>query len=175
MLLNCHKGCNVEAVCDVLGLQMSDLFPATVSTELAARSPNRGNRRQTDKPSNTIYASTAEAIAELARRKGPPSGEWTYLDANGEPAGMVLRRERHDGGKDIRPISRHADGWRIDGMPEPRYSTVCRTWQMRLASMFAKARRRRTRRTPSASRRPLPRTDHNRRARPIGAPWPART
>ena len=59
-------------------------------------------------------------MAELERRHGPRSALWTYRDAQGEPVGVVVRWELPNGKKDIRPASRHGDGWRIGGMPEPR-------------------------------------------------------
>src|SRR5262249_15560795 len=44
---------------------------------------------------------------------------WTYHDAQGEPVGVVVRWDGPTG-KDIRPVARHADGWRICAMPDPR-------------------------------------------------------
>jgi len=51
---------------------------------------------------------------------GPPVGRWEYHYARGEVVGIVLRWNRPGGGKDIRPVSRFPDGWRIAGMPPPR-------------------------------------------------------
>lgn len=45
---------------------------------------------------------------------------WTDHDADGEPVGIVLRWDLPDGKKNIRPVSRHADGWRLSGMPDTR-------------------------------------------------------
>jgi len=59
-------------------------------------------------------------VKELEKRHGPRSALWTYHDAQGEPVGLVLRWNRSDGQKDIRPVSRHPDGWSNSGMPEPR-------------------------------------------------------
>ncbi len=73
-----------------------------------------------DKPAGRIFDTARDAVAELERRHGPRSALWTYHDASGEPVGVVVRWDLADGKKDIRPASRHGDGWRIGGMPEPR-------------------------------------------------------
>jgi hypothetical protein len=60
-------------------------------------------------------------VAELERRHGKRSATWTYHNATGEPVGLVVRWNTPTG-KDVRPVSRTADGsgWRIGGMPTPR-------------------------------------------------------
>jgi hypothetical protein len=60
-------------------------------------------------------------VAELERRHGPRSTSWTYRDAGGDPVGLVVRWNTPTG-KDVRPVSRKADGsgWCIGGMPTPR-------------------------------------------------------
>ncbi len=60
-----------------------------------------------------------DAVAELERKHGKRSALWTYHNAAGEPVGVVVRWDKN-GGKDIRPVSRHGDGWRIGAMPDPR-------------------------------------------------------
>jgi hypothetical protein len=65
------------------------------------------------------WATAAAAIEALSRKRGKPSGRWDYRDAEGNLAGVVLRWDGPNG-KDIRPLARHADGWRIAAMPEPR-------------------------------------------------------
>jgi hypothetical protein len=73
----------------------------------------------------------AEAIAKLLSKDGalehprPPDATWLYRHADGSPAGAVLRWNRRDGGKEIRPLrcERGEDGaecWAIGAMPEPR-------------------------------------------------------
>jgi hypothetical protein len=42
-----------------------------------------------------------------------------YHNAQGEPVGVVVRWDTPTG-KDIRPVARHPDGWRIGAMPDPR-------------------------------------------------------
>jgi hypothetical protein len=71
-------------------------------------------------PMETPVPSAEEAIGALERRHGPVSQIWTYHDSAGEPVGLVARWSLTDGKKDIRPVSRHTDGWRLGGMPEPR-------------------------------------------------------
>ncbi len=125
VLLCCHKGCKYEAICDAKGLQLSDLFPnpstASTSTEPRQSQKKPGNRRPAvAKPQGRTFSSSAEAVAVLERGRDPVNASWTYHDAAGEPVGIVLRWNLPDGKKDIRPVSRHADGWRIGGMPAPR-------------------------------------------------------
>jgi len=47
------------------------------------------------------------------------SARWAYHDAASEPVGVIVRWDQPDG-KDIRPVARNGDGWKIGGMPEPR-------------------------------------------------------
>jgi len=66
------------------------------------------------------FDSLGAALFELKKRFGSYSKSWDYLDASGQPVGVVVRWNSKDG-KTIRPVSRTADGrWRIGAMPEPR-------------------------------------------------------
>jgi hypothetical protein len=110
-LVRCHAGCSADAVTGALGLAMADLFP---------RDPTRGNGKAAAPAANGRAFPTADAaVAALVRKHGPPAAQWTYHNATGEPVGLVLRWDG-PAGKDIRPLARHADGWRIAAMPEPR-------------------------------------------------------
>jgi putative DNA primase/helicase len=112
VLLKCHRGCDTAAIVAALGLTMRDLFTSA-----------NGRATKTVKAtSNTSVtcATAQEAVAALERRYGRRSALWTYHDANGQPVGVVVRWDRADGTKDIRPVSRFADGWRVAGMPTPR-------------------------------------------------------
>lgn len=128
-LVNCHAGCETPAICEAVGLRVVDLMPT--ADKFPARSVNvNGNRSRPKKsakpltkqakPSGKAFPTARDAVAELERRHGPRSALWTYHDAHGEPVGVVVRWNLPDGKKDIRPASRHGDGWRIGGMPEPR-------------------------------------------------------
>jgi len=123
-LVRCHAGCTVDAICGALGMQQADLFePSRLSTSTVSR-PTRTkaeNRRRGDgKSAAKLFATADDAVAELERKQSPSSARWTYHDAHGEPVGVVVRWNLPDGRKDIRPVSRHRDGWQIGGMPEPR-------------------------------------------------------
>ena len=137
-LVCCHGGCPVDAVLAAIGLRPADLF---------ADDPSRRNghapkpRRRGDGDTNSgnagdrsisvtvasvaasgrTFATARDAVAELERRHGPRSATWTYRAASGEPMGLVIRWDRR-AGKDIRPVSRRADGsgWCVSGMPAPR-------------------------------------------------------
>ncbi len=71
--------------------------------------------------SGRTFTTARDAVAELERQHGPRSTTWTYHNAAGEPVGLVVRWDTPTG-KDVRPVSRMADGsgWRIGGMPTPR-------------------------------------------------------
>ena len=73
-----------------------------------------------EKPKGKSYATASEAVKFLECYLGKRTKDWTYRDSDGEPIGMVLRWDQPDGKKNIRPIAKHADGWRVGGMPEPR-------------------------------------------------------
>lgn len=100
-LVNCHAGCTVDAVCGAIGLRPADLFIPD--------------------PSRRTFPTARDAVAELERRHGPRSATWTYTNAAGDPVGLVVRWNTPTG-KDVRPVSRKADGsgWIIGGMPTPR-------------------------------------------------------
>jgi hypothetical protein len=110
-LVKCHAGCDTTAIVSAVGLKLSDLF-----------APKSGAKPSVNgKPTSTgrTFATANEAVAELECKHGKRSALWTYHNANGEPIGVIVRWEK-PGGKDIRPVSRHADGWRIGAMPDPR-------------------------------------------------------
>ncbi len=124
VLIRCHAGCPVEAIVPALGLTLRDLMPADAPT--VDHTPRRGSPRTVSSTSTptktpTAYPTARDAVAELESRYGPRSAWWTYHDAKGEPVGMVVRWDRPDGTKDIRPVSRTAAGWSIGGMPTPRF------------------------------------------------------
>jgi hypothetical protein len=110
-LLKCHAGCEPAAVLAAVGLAFADLFPENDSP-----TPRRTGK---PKPDGAAYPTAATAVAALERRHGKHSACWTYRDADGEPVGHVLRWDR-PGVKDIRPVARHGDGWRIGAMLTPR-------------------------------------------------------
>ena len=106
VFLHCHAGCTTASVVGALGLRMSDLFPAdgrgVVPRPSSSSSSSNGR----------AYAAVADAVAELWRRLGRRSRKWVYRDAAGHPVGVVVCWDMPTG-KTIRPIARHADGWRI--------------------------------------------------------------
>ena len=76
--------------------------------------------KQCNKTNGQCFSSSEKARVSLERQLGKPSASWTYFDGNGKPVGQVVRWDKPDGAKEIRPIARYPDGWRIGGMPEPR-------------------------------------------------------
>lgn len=110
VLLKCHAGCSAEQVVQSMGMHMSDLFvPSKQSID-----------RQRRPPSRAAFPSEEAALAHLARKFGPPTSRWAYLDAHGKPVGVVARWDRTDGSKTFRPVSLFCDGWRTCAIPDPR-------------------------------------------------------
>lgn len=121
MLLRCHAGCSVEAICAAVGITPAALFMPSTSTVLRPTRAKQQMRRQGDgQRAGKTFATARGAVAQLEHRHGPRTALWTYHDAHGEPVGVVVRWDRAGGGKDVRPASRNGDGWHIGGMPEPR-------------------------------------------------------
>ena len=121
VLLKCHAGCTVEAICAALGLRVADLMPAD-SADVDKTPGNPGEKRvvsTSTAKSNKIYRSPDDAVAVLERQFGESSRSWIYHDAQDEPAGLVIRWDTPRG-KVIRPVARNGEGWVVGGMPEPR-------------------------------------------------------
>ena len=111
VLLKCHAGCDTAAILAAVGLKLADLFPPKAGvTPTSNGKPATGGR---------TFPTAKDAVAELERRHGKRGALWTYHDAQGETVGVVVRWDKPDG-KDIRPVARHGDGWRIGAMPDPR-------------------------------------------------------
>ncbi len=142
-LVNCHAGCTVDAVCGAIGLRSADLFipdPSRLGRNGHApphpKTRRRGDGDETtsklarggdsvtvasDATGGRTFPTARDAVADLERRHGPRSTTWTYHNAAGEPVGLVVRWNTPMG-KDVRPVSRKADGsgWCIGGIPTPR-------------------------------------------------------
>ena len=106
------------AICAALGLRVADLMPpragdgrGSTGGKTCAPAAARGERR--------TYQTAEPALSELQRRHRECSGCWQYTNREGQPVGYVLRWDTPHG-KEIRPVSRIADGWMIRAMPEPR-------------------------------------------------------
>ena len=144
-LVNCHAGCTVDAVCGAIGLRPADLFTPDPSrrTGHAPKSRRRGDGDETTrKPARggdsvTVASGVAggrtfpmarDAVAELERRHGPRSTDWTYHNAAGDPVGLVVRWNipadptdpESKPTKRVQPVSKLSGGWANKGMPTPR-------------------------------------------------------
>ncbi|MEQ9453829.1 MAG: DUF3987 domain-containing protein [Phycisphaeraceae bacterium] len=111
VLIKCHAGCKTEDVVAELGLQMSDLYAASKFPDNKATPQNQKRRG---------FDSAEQAISSLEQQMGTVSQKWSYSDADGRVLGYVLRWNRDNGKKDIRPISLHEGRWFIEGMVKPR-------------------------------------------------------
>lgn len=112
MIVKCHADCATSAIVAAMDLGLADLFPAKVD----APRPNRGEK---------AYPTANEAVTALERRHGRRSALWTYHGAAGNPVGLVVRWDK-PGGKEIRPVARFADGWRVKAMLD-RGENGCRS------------------------------------------------
>ncbi len=131
----CHRGCDQEAVIAAVGLTFRDLMHDDLSRrnghaprtrrrgdgDGTTRKPARGGASVAVASEARTFPTARDAVAELERRHGPRSTTWTYTNAAGDPVGLVVRWNTPTG-KDVRPVSRKADGsgWCIGGMPTPR-------------------------------------------------------
>lgn len=122
LVLHCHSHeCTVEQICEGLGLQVRDLFPA--GTNNSRTIPSTAT---IDNKPVTVHETSEAAISVLTwsiQQKGHdvtgPSQKWPYRDRNGDLVGMVIRWDV-PGGKEIRQISKKAGGWICRGMKDSR-------------------------------------------------------
>lgn len=130
VLLHCHAGCGLDNICDALGLRQSDLFDDSLKPRPGRKPKQKGNGKPGGGPrgespkapgeNGKPYATADDAMAELCRRfERPPDAKWIYHDAEGRLVGLVCRWNTPSG-KEIRPVSRYPEGWRIAAMPKPR-------------------------------------------------------
>lgn len=107
VLLKCFAGCAVEEVVAAMALDMADLFPAQ-------QEPPRPTGQRGMLPA---HSTVQDAISAYGR--GDPDQQWIYTDAIGKEAGRTLRWNTFTG-KEIRPLHRVPDGWRLAAMADPR-------------------------------------------------------
>jgi hypothetical protein len=82
-LVKCHAGCDTAAILAAVDLELRDLFPQkTGATPARDGKPTPGGR---------TFATAKDAVAELERKRGKRSAQWTYHDAQGEPVSVVVR------------------------------------------------------------------------------------
>lgn len=124
VLVKCHADCETKDVVEAMGLSMGDLFSRGTMlnprTKAGATIPMASSPKPPSKPSGTAYPTPEAAIAEMERHHNKSSQQWAYQDITGTTVGYVVRWDLADGKKDYRPVSRHAGGWYIAAMPEPR-------------------------------------------------------
>ncbi len=114
VLLKCHAGCDYKKIVSALGLEERDLFDADATLTPAMK------KSSSSKPAAKAYATADAAQRVYERLLGKTAIVHKYRDAAGQHVGSVIRWDRPDGKKDIRPLGRHADGWRLEHLPEPR-------------------------------------------------------
>jgi hypothetical protein len=125
VLLKCHAGCDYKKIVAALKLDERDLFDAD-STPAAATT-----RSTSSKATSKAYATADAAQKAYERKLGKPTASWEY-ELNGKLVGVVLRWDRPDGKKEVRPLSLHADGWRLEHMAEPRPLYGLGSWPVKV-------------------------------------------
>jgi hypothetical protein len=117
VLLKCHAGCGHKKIVAALGLEERDLFDADGTTATTKKNTPSKPAAKASK----AYTFVSQAQEAYERTLGKPTRSWEYRDpVTLEPVGRVLRWDRPEGEKEIRPLSLHADGWRLEHMVEPR-------------------------------------------------------
>ncbi len=81
--------------------------------------PQNSPKEAPKKNTSSVFSKASEAVKRQEDKLGPRSTCWTYRNASGEPVGLVVRWDTAEG-KEIRPVSRRSDGWRIEAMEAPR-------------------------------------------------------
>ena len=123
-MLFCHAGCDTADVLAEAGLTWPDVFPEDDKPGFVRNGNGRtrnGKAKSKPKSNGPAFATDDEAITAMDRiMRGKHTTKWPYCNADGELVGWVLRWDRSDGDKDIRPVSLHEDGWRLAAMPAPR-------------------------------------------------------
>ncbi len=124
VLVKCHAGCATQATVAALGLRLVDLMPANgADVDTNRPRPRKTAIVSTSAPENvtpSTFATARAAIVDLEKRYGEKSAMWVYHNVDNEPIGVIVRWDRPEGKKDIRPVSRNGKGWVIAGMPAPR-------------------------------------------------------
>ena len=105
-LLHCHAGCTHDAIAATLGITKRELF--TDAGESAAPPP-RAPR---------LFATAKEGVKGYRTTLGQEAARWIYRDAAGQPVGMVMRWNREDGSKTIRPLWRIGENWQQTYPPQ---------------------------------------------------------
>lgn len=107
VLLKCFAGCATEDVVAAMRLDMADLFPAQ-------HEPPRQTSERKELPAHSTAQDAIRAYG-----LGEPEQQWIYTDASGTEVGRTLRWTT-PAGKDIRPLVRVPNGWRLAAMARPR-------------------------------------------------------
>lgn len=106
VLIRCHAGCDLEAICQSLGLKTRDLFPP----------------RERKAAKRDGWATLNDVVSWLERKH--PGDRVTchkYHDMEGPLVGVVFRIDHVAGGKTVRPMRLNPAGsWEFGAMPAPR-------------------------------------------------------
>lgn len=114
--ITCLESCDVSVILGEVGIDRSDLEPQP------GPDPTSPTIYEHELPYG-VFRTAHDAVKALETKQGPRSATWRYDDVNGRPVGLVVRWDGPEG-KEIRPVSRYGDGWKIAAMPVPRPLTT---------------------------------------------------
>ena len=129
VLLMCFAKCSTPDIAEAAGLTMPDLFPdnggghPNASMSMKPRKPMEKSRfhgQKKSKKPKPVFPTPEQAADVYCRNFGRVTSFWLYLDADRNEVGRVLRWDLADGGKEVRPLRKSDDGWRCEGILEPR-------------------------------------------------------
>lgn len=109
VLVNCHAGCTIDAVCRALAIAQADLFPDRMNGNTHAMHTHKKAR---------TYPTLDAAIASAARLTGGEhAGTWNYRTGDGADAFHVFRFNLADGSKQFRPVHHNGAGFVLGDPP----------------------------------------------------------
>lgn len=122
VLLNCRShACPPKAICEAIGITLSDLFPdQSIGMQQGPSTCKPVNGIVARRPAASGYDTIEKAIRAYELTHGAHANRWDYHDAAGNVVGIILRWNLENGGKDIRPASLINGKWHHAAMPAPR-------------------------------------------------------
>ena len=131
VLLHCHAGCSFDEIRAALGecsslAERERFVSRSETTTLSARC-----RKRDLALASQVYSTRQACLNAKFHKYGKPSRVWEYVDREGKAVGAVVRWDRADGSKVIRPLVCTKHGWRVGAMDRPGRSTALTTWPAR--------------------------------------------
>ncbi len=113
---SCGNGDGLSAMMWLLGCSLPDAIEKVAKYLAAERVPRKPPSQKKPK---RVYPNAKSAVHAIESFLGRMACRWVYVDADGQPVGLVCRWDT-DGGKAIRQVSRVDGGWSCVSMTPPR-------------------------------------------------------